>query len=127
MIPPGVDRRAIMHNDFVLTGPKTDPAGMGATVNIANAIDTYVISSHAPWISFRNKGNLPILVKSDAGLFNQYGVIRVNPERQPHVDVISVLAFIEWLNSPEGRNEIARFRVKGKQLFFPNYTSRAGS
>ncbi len=182
----GLDRRQIMYNDFVLIGPKSDPAavrgkknvlsalravakaraifvsrgddsgthraerrhwaaaninvaagsgkwyreagaGMGATLNIASGMDGYVISDRATWISFRNKGDLAILVEGDPRLFNQYGVIRVNPDRHPHVNMNGAKNFSNWLISPTGQSAIAQFKVGGKQLFFPNYKEQPGS
>ncbi len=102
-------------------------AGMGATLNIASGIDAYVISDRATWLSFRNKGNLKILVDGDPRLFNQYGVIRVDPNRHPHVNDRAARAFVEWLSAPEGQNAVARFQIQGKQLFFPNHEKRPGS
>lgn len=96
-------------------------AGMGATLNIASGIDAHIISDRATWLSFRNKGNLRILVESDPRLFNQYGFIQVNPARHPHANAEAARTFSAWLISPTGQNAIAAFRVNGKQLFFPNY------
>ena len=102
-------------------------AGMGATLNIASGIDAYVIADRATWLSFRNKGNLKILIEGDPSLFNQYGVLRVDPKRHPHVNAEAARAFVEWLSGPTGQNAIGSFRVEGKQLFFPNYNSQPGS
>ena len=182
----GVDRRAIMYNDFVLVGPESDPAkvargtdvaaalrkiakhravfvsrgddsgthraerrywaaagidptgasgtwyreagaGMGATLNIASSMDAYAVADRATWFGFRNKGNLTILLEGDPRLFNQYGVIRVDPKRHPHVNESAARAFSDWLSSKAGQTAIAAFRVRGKQLFFPNYTEKPGS
>ena len=102
-------------------------AGMGATLNIASSLDGYVIADRATWLSFRNKGNLKILIEGDPSLFNQYGVLRVDPKRHPHVNTEAARAFVEWLSAPTGQNAIGSFRVEGKQLFFPNYNSQPGS
>ena len=102
-------------------------AGMGATLNIASSLDGYVIADRATWLSFRNKGNLKILIEGDPSLFNQYGVLRVNPKRHPHVNTEAARAFVEWLSAPTGQNAIGSVRVEGKQLFFPNYNSQPGS
>ena len=175
----GVDRRDLMYNDFVIIGPKADPAGidgmtdvveafkriaaarvpfasrgddsgthkverqiwrqagidasvasgawywetgsgMGATLNTAVGMDAYSLSDRATWLSFRNKGELVILVQSDRRLFTQYGVIRVNPARHPHVKAADGQAFIDWLVSDKGQDAIADYRLDGRQLFFPH-------
>lgn len=175
----GVDRRAVMYNDFVLLGPRADPAGiggkadavaalraiaasgrafvsrgddsgthraerrlwslaaidvasrsggwyrevgagMGAALNIAGSLNAYILSDRATWVSFRNKADLTILVAGDPRLFNQYGVIRVNPARHAHVNAAAAKAFADWIVSPAGQKAIETFRVDGRQLFFPN-------
>ncbi len=174
-------RRAVMYNDFVLVGPKADPAGikgmkdiavalkavadrqatfvsrgdrsgthaaelnlwklagigietakgpwyreigqgMGAALNISGAMAAYVLADRATWISFKNRGDLEIVVEGDARLFNQYGVMLVNPARHPHVKASEGQVFIDWLVSPEGQNAIAGFQVDGQPLFVPNAT-----
>jgi tungstate transport system substrate-binding protein len=175
----GVKRKPIMYNDFVLIGPKADPAGvkgtkdiaaaltaikekqapfvsrgdksgthsaelnlwkaagveiekakgpwyreigqgMGAALNTSNAMGAYVLSDRATWINFKNRGELEIVVEGDRRLFNQYGVILVNPAKHPHVKQAEGQAFIDWLGSPEGQQAIADYRIDGQQLFFPN-------
>jgi len=174
----GVKRFDVMYNDFVLIGPKSDPAGikgkdietalrtikekaapfvsrgdrsgthvaelalwklagidiatakgawyreigqgMGAALNTANAMGAYVLSDRGTWISFRNKGDLQIVVEGDKRLFNQYGVMLVNPEKYPHVKKEAGQAFIDWLISPEGQATIANYKIEGQQLFFPD-------
>jgi tungstate transport system substrate-binding protein len=96
-------------------------SGMGATLNIASGLDAYVLADRATWIGFRNKGGLDILVQGDPRLFNQYGVIPVNPKRHPHVNAAAARKLTDWLSSPAGQQAIAAFRVNGQQLFFPNY------
>ena len=177
----GVERKPVMYNDFVLIGPKADPAGvkgttdvlsalraivakqgvfisrgdrsgthaaelalwkdagvdiatakgvwyreigqgMGAALNIAAALNAYVLADRGTWISFRNRADLAIVSERDARLFNQYGVILVNPARHPHVKRADGQAFIDWLVSPEGQKVIADYRIEGQQLFFPNAT-----
>ncbi|HWA38733.1 MAG TPA: substrate-binding domain-containing protein [Burkholderiales bacterium] len=173
-----IDRRDVMFNDFVLVGPKGDPAGargndvvaalrriagnaapfasradksgthaaelrfwkeagvdpvqgkgswyretgsgMGPTLNTASAMDAYALADRGTWLSFRNRGNLVILVEGDTRLFNQYGVMLVNPARHPHVRRADGRAFIDWLVSAEGQAAIAAYRIGGEQLFFPN-------
>ncbi len=95
-------------------------SGMGATLNIATGKDAYTLTDRATWISFQNKQSFEILVEGDPLLFNQYGVIMVNPERHTHVKADLGQAFIDWLLSPAGQNAIATFRVDGQQLFYPN-------
>jgi tungstate transport system substrate-binding protein len=175
----GVKRYPVMYNDFVLIGPKNDPAsikgkdvvaalktikdkqapfvsrgdrsgthiaelalwtrdagidiekekgpwyrsigqGMGAALNMASASNSYVLSDRGTWISFKNKGDLQILVEGDRRLFNQYGVMLVNPARHPNVKKDLGQQFIDWLVSPEGQNVIAQYKIDGKQLFYPN-------
>jgi tungstate transport system substrate-binding protein len=174
----GVKRFDVMYNDFVLIGPKGDPAGikgkdvttalqaiaakaapfvsrgdrsgthqaelslwkdagidlaaakgswyreigqgMGAALNTAGAMGAYVLSDRGTWISFKNKGDLAILVERDRRLFNQYGVMLVNPEKFPHVKKEFGQAFVDWLISKEGQAAIANYRIDGQQLFFPD-------
>lgn len=174
----GVERRLVMYNDFVIIGPKDDPAsirgkdvvsalqairarqqvfvsrgdrsgthqaelrlwkaagieidpagerwyravgqGMGPALNIAVASDGYVMADRATWISFRNKVDHAVLVEGDARLFNQYSLILVNAARHPDVRTVPAKRFIEFLLSEEGQALIARYRVEGQQLFFPN-------
>jgi len=175
----GVKRNPVMYNDFVLIGPKDDPAGikgndiaaalksikekqapfvsrgdrsgthiaelalwnrdagididkdkggwyksigqgMGAALNMASASNAYVLSDRGTWLSFKNKGDLQILVEGDKRLFNQYGVILVNPEKHPTVRKDLGQEFIDWLLSPEGQKAIANYKINGEQLFYPN-------
>jgi tungstate transport system substrate-binding protein len=175
----GGKRFPVMYNDFVLIGPKSDPAGikgskdiaaalktirakgaafisrgdksgthtaelnlwkvagidiakdksdwykeigqgMGAALNTASATNGYVLSDRATWINFKNRGELEIVVEGDQRLFNQYGVILVNPEKHQHVKKELGQVFIDWLVSPEGQKVIADYRINGQQLFFPN-------
>jgi tungstate transport system substrate-binding protein len=175
----GVKRFPVMYNDFVLIGPKGDPAGikgskdivaalkaiqakgapfvsrgdrsgthqaelalwkdagidiaaakgpwyrdigqgMGAALNTAQAMNAYVLSDRGTWISFKNRGDLVIAVEGDKKLFNQYGVILVNPAKHPNVNRQDGQAFIDWLVSPAGQKVIADYKIDGQQLFFPN-------
>jgi tungstate transport system substrate-binding protein len=171
-------RQDVMYNDFVLVGPKTDPArargrdiidglrkvatakapfvsrgdrsgthaaelrywtgagvdlqttkgewyreigqGMGPALNTAASMNAYVLADRATWLSFKNRADLAILVEGDTRLFNQYGVMLVNPAKHPHVKAADGEAFIDWLVSPEGQAAIAGYKVGGEQLFFPN-------
>lgn len=170
----GVRRYPVMYNDFVLIGPKSDPArvkgkdiasalrqvaaedadfisrgdksgthaaelrywklagestgsgykecgcGMGPALNIAASEGAYVLADRATWLNFKNRADLGVLVEGDERLFNQYGVILVNPEKHPHVKKEAGQEFIDWLVSPEGQAAIARYKIDGQQLFFPN-------
>jgi tungstate transport system substrate-binding protein len=174
----GVKRFDVMYNDFVLIGPKADPAGvkgkdieaalkaikdkaapfvsrgdrsgthiaelalwkqagvaiesekgpwyraigqgMGAALNTASAMSAYVLSDRGTWISFKNRGDLDILVEGDKRLFNQYGVMLVNPAKHPSVRTEDGQAFVDWLISSEGQAAIAGYRIDGQQLFFPD-------
>lgn len=175
----GVKRYDVMYNDFVIVGPKDDPAklvgignailalqkiassksafasrgddsgtnkkelqlwekakvdianhsgswyretgsGMGATLNIAAGMEAYTLTDRATWIAFKNKGNLKILNEGDPLLFNQYGIMLVNPKKHPHVKAKLGQTFIDWLTGENGQAAIASYKLKGKQLFFPN-------
>ena len=177
----GVKRFPVMYNDFILVGPKSDPAGiknmsdvtealkaikakdapfisrgdrsgthaaeldlwkaagidigkdkgpwykeigqgMGAALNTASASNAYVLADRGTWLSFKNRGDLDILVAGDKRLFNQYGVMLVSPDKHPHVKKELGQAFIDWLVSPEGQKAIADYKVNGEQLFFSNAT-----
>jgi tungstate transport system substrate-binding protein len=172
-------RYPVMYNDFVLIGPKADPAGvkglkdirqalasikdkkaafisrgdrsgthmaelalwkdsgvdieqtkgpwyesigqgMGAALNVASASEAYVLSDRATWVNFRNKGDLDILVEHDKRLFNQYGIMLVNPEKHPTVKKKLGQEFINYLISPIGQQDIAHYKVDGQQLFYPD-------
>ena len=177
----GVKRYEVMYNDFVIVGPKGDPAGakgndvvaalkkiaaaeqpfasrgdksgtdaaekrywtqagmepwkrnpkpgwyretgsgMGPTLNTAAGMNAYALADRGTWLSFRNRGDLVILVEGDRKLFNQYGVMLVNPARHPHVKREMGQKFIDWLISPQGQAAIAAYKINGQQLFFPNY------
>lgn len=95
-------------------------SGMGATLNTAVGMGAYALTDRATWVAFGNKGDLTIMVEGDPLLFNQYGVILVNPARCPNVKAKPGQAFIDWLLSAEGQAAIAGFRIGGQQLFFPN-------
>jgi len=95
-------------------------AGMGAALNTAAAMDAYAISDRGTWLSFTNRGALTIVVEGDERLFNQYGVLLVNPARHPHVKRADAQAFVDWLVSAQGQAAIAAFRINGRQAFFPD-------
>ena len=175
----GVGRREVMYNDFVLIGPKADPAkvgggkdildalrkvrdaqaafvsradksgthaaevrywkdagidiatqkgpwyretgsGMGPALNTASSMNAYILADRGTWLSFKNRGELVVLVEGDRRLFNQYGVMLVNPAKHPHVKQAEGQVFVEWVLSDEGQQAIASYKVGGEQLFFPN-------
>jgi tungstate transport system substrate-binding protein len=174
----GVKRYPVMYNDFILVGPKSDPAGvgtkdivaalktikdknaafisrgdrsgthqaelnlwkiaginiqaekgpwykdigqgMGAALNMASATDAYVLSDRGTWLSLKNKDDLVVVVEGDKRLFNQYGVMLVNPEKHPAVKKDLGQQFIDWLISPEGQKAIADYKINSQQLFYPN-------
>jgi tungstate transport system substrate-binding protein len=94
--------------------------GMGAALNTASALNAYVLADRGTWLSFKNRGDLKVLVEGDKKLFNQYGVILVSPTKHPHVKKVLGQQFIDWLVSPEGQKAIADYKVNGEQLFYPN-------
>ncbi|MDX2265829.1 MAG: substrate-binding domain-containing protein [Hyphomicrobiales bacterium] len=172
----GVRRFPVMYNDFVIVGPKSDPAsakglsaaeglkaiaakgatfasrgdnsgthkaelalwkaagadpkgqpwyrelgsGMGPTLNASAQLAAYTLTDRGTWISFKNRGDLAILVEGDKTLFNQYGVMLVNPQKHAHVKAKAGQAFVDWLISDEGQAAIASYKISGEQLFFPN-------
>jgi tungstate transport system substrate-binding protein len=101
-------------------------SGMGPTLNTSAAMDAYALTDRGTWLNFRNRGNLTILVEGDKRLFNQYGVMAVNPEKHPHVKLEDGALFVNWLLSKEGQDAIAGYKINGEQLFFPN-ADKAGS
>jgi tungstate transport system substrate-binding protein len=171
-------RYPVMYNDFVLVGPKSDPAGvkgrdvvdafrkivaanapfisrgdksgtnaaelrywkeagvaskgsgykecgcgMGPDLNIASSTNAYTLADRGTWLSFKNRGDLVVLVEGDKRLFNQYGVMVVNPRKFPHVKAAEAQKFVDWVISPAGQAVIASYRINGEQLFFPNADS----
>ena len=94
--------------------------GMGPALNTGSAQNAYLLSDRGTWLSFRNRGSLAILVEGDEHLFNQYGVMLVNPEKHPNVKKAMGQKLIDWLISPHGQQTIANYRIDGQQLFFPN-------
>ena len=94
--------------------------GMGAALNTASASDAYVLSDRGTWLAFKNRGDLAIVVEGDKRLFNQYGVMLVNPAKHPTVKTDLGQQFIDWLVSPEGQKIIAGYKINGQQLFYPN-------
>jgi tungstate transport system substrate-binding protein len=93
---------------------------MGPALNTAAAMNAYTLSDRGTWLSFKNRGELTILVEGDRRLFNQYGVMLVNPAKHPNVKAAEGQAFVDWLISPEGQAAIGAYKINGEQLFFPN-------
>ena len=104
---------------------KETGSGMGPALNTAASMGAYVLTDRGTWLSFRNRAGLEIVVEGDTNLFNQYGVILVNPAKHPHVKAAAGRKFIEWLVSPAGQQAIGAYRIGGETLFFPN--AKAGS
>ncbi|MGZ8269472.1 MAG: substrate-binding domain-containing protein, partial [Burkholderiales bacterium] len=94
--------------------------GMGPALNTSSSMGAYVLADRATWLAFKNRGELAILVQGDKRLFNQYGVILVNPEKHPNVKRADAQALIDWLVSPDGQRAIAAYKIGGEQLFYPN-------
>jgi tungstate transport system substrate-binding protein len=95
-------------------------SGMGPALNTAASMNAYILADRGTWLAFRNRGDLGIIVEGDTKLFNQYGVILVNPAKHPHVKQADGRKFIDWLVSADGQKAIADYRIGGEQLFFPN-------
>jgi tungstate transport system substrate-binding protein len=93
--------------------------GMGAALNTASAANAYLLADRGTWLSFKNRGDLDILLAGDRRMFNQYGVMLVSPEKHPHVKKDLGQAFVDWLVSPDGQKAIADYKINGEQLFFP--------
>ena len=109
--------------DVVATKPagyRECGCGMGPALNMASATNAYVLADRGTWLSFKNRGELAVLVEGDRRLFNPYGVIVVNPARHPHAKAALAQQFADWVVSPAGQGVIASYRVNGEQLFFPS-------
>ena len=102
------------------SGYKACGCGMGPALNMGASMGAYVLTDRGTWLSFKNRQDLQILVEGDNRLFNQYGVMVVNPAKHPHVKVDGAQKFVDWVISPAGQSSIAAYRVGGEQLFFPN-------
>lgn len=101
-------------------GYKECGCGMGPALNIASSSGAYALTDRGTWLNFKNRGDLAILVEGDKRLFNQYGVMLVNPAKHPHVKAVDGQKFIDWVTSPSGQSVIASYKIGGEQLFFPN-------
>jgi len=102
------------------TGYKECGCGMGPALNIASSSGAYVLADRGTWLSFKNRGDLTVLVEGDTKLFNQYGVMLVNPAKHPHVKAVDGQKFVDWVVSAPGQAVIASYKIGGEQLFFPN-------
>ena len=101
-------------------GYKACGCGMGPALNMAASLGAYVLADRGTWLSFKNRADLAVLVEGDTRLFNQYGVMVVNPARHPQTKVAEAQKFVDWVTSPAGQGVIAAYRIDGEQLFFPN-------
>ena len=102
------------------SGYKECGCGMGPALNIASSSGAYVLADRGTWLNFKNRADLAVLVEGDKRLFNQYGVMLVNPAKHPHVKVAEGQKFVDWVLSATGQNVIAGYKIGGEQLFFPN-------
>ena len=102
------------------SGYKACGCGMGPALNMASSTGAYVLTDRGTWLNFKNRGDLTVLVEGDKRLFNQYGVMLVNPAKHPHVKAAEGQKFIDWVVSPAGQGAIASYKIGGEQLFFPN-------
>jgi tungstate transport system substrate-binding protein len=100
---------------------KETGSGMGASLNIASAMNAYTFADRGTWLSFKNRGDLKIVLEGDTKLFNQYGIMLVNSAKHPHVKARLGQQFIDWVTSAEGQNAIASYKIEGQSLFFPNF------
>jgi len=105
-------------------GYKECGCGMGPALNIASSTDAYALTDRGTWLSFKNRGALAVLVEGDTRLFNQYGVIVVNPAKHPHTKTALAQAFADWVVSPAGQQTVAAYKIGGEQLFFPNAAAK---
>jgi tungstate transport system substrate-binding protein len=102
------------------SGYKSCGCGMGPALNMAASTGAYVLADRGTWLNFKNRGDLAVLVEGDKRLFNQYGVMLVNPAKHPHVKAVDGQKFVDWMVSPAGQGAIASYKIGGEQLFFPN-------
>ena len=113
----------ILADKPAFAGYKACGCGMGPALNIASSTGGYVMADRGTWLSFKNRGDLVVLVEGDTKLFNQYGVMVVNPAKHPQTKVVEAQKFVDWVTSPAGQTVIASYKIGGKQLFFPNANS----
>jgi tungstate transport system substrate-binding protein len=101
-------------------GYKECGCGMGPALNMGSSTGAYVLTDRGTWLNFKNRQDLQVLVEGDKSLFNQYGVMVVNPAKHPHVKVAEAQKFVDWITAPAGQAVIAAYKINGEQLFFPN-------
>ena len=101
-------------------GYKACGCGMGPALNMAASTGAYVLADRGTWLAFKNRADLAVLVEGDTRLFNQYGVLVVNPAKFPKTRAVEAQKFVDWVTSPAGQNVIAAYKINGEQLFFPN-------
>ena len=101
-------------------GYKECGCGMGPALNIGSSANAYVLADRGTWLNFKNRGDLAVLVEGDTRLYNQYGVMVVNPAKYPHLKAAEAQRFVDWVTSPAGQSSIAAYKIGGEQLFFPN-------
>ena len=106
--------------DKMGSGYKSCGCGMGPALNMASSTNAYVLTDRGTWLNFKNRGDLKVLVEGDQRLFNQYGVMLVNPAKHPHVKAADGQKFVDWVTSPAGQGAIASYKIGGEQLFSPN-------
>jgi tungstate transport system substrate-binding protein len=111
----GIDAEANKPKGYQACG-----CGMGPALNIASSTNAYALTDRGTWLNFKNRGDLAVLVEGDTRLFNQYGVMAVNPAKHPHVKAQLAQTFVDWVVSPAGQATIAAYKIGGEQLFFPN-------
>lgn len=109
------------------TGYKACGCGMGPALNMASSSGGYVLADRGTWLSFKNRGDLTVLVEGDTKLFNQYGTMVVNPAKHPQTKVADAQKFVDWVISPAGQETVAAYKINGQQLFFPNADTGAGA
>jgi tungstate transport system substrate-binding protein len=117
--PAGLGRSSATGGFAAFSGYRDCGCGMGPALNMAAATNAYVLTDRGTWLAFKNRGDLAILVEGDRGLYNEYGVMGVNPARRPHVKAALAQQFADWVVSPAGQTAIAGFKVRGETLFFP--------
>ena len=115
----------ILADKPAFAGYKACGCGMGPALNIASSTGGYVMADRGTWLSFKNRGDLVVLVEGDTKLFNQYGVMVVNPAKHPQTKFVEAQKFVDWVTSPVGQTVIASYKIGGEQLFFPNANSAA--
>jgi tungstate transport system substrate-binding protein len=114
------DKVAEKATDKPSPGYRACGCGMGAALNMASSTGAYVLADRGTWLNFKNRGDLAVLVEGDRRLFNQYGVLLVNPAKHPHVKAVEGQKFIDWLVLPAGQSSISSYKISNESVFFPN-------